>query len=124
MKILIPTGIIIILFSFSGCYYDSKEYLYPELGGCDTTNVTYSVSVQSVLDLCLGCHSNSNAASKGGNVKLQNYADVKASALSGKLLGSIKHSATYKPMPKNAAKLEDCKITIIEKWIDAGEPNN
>lgn len=124
MKILIPIGIVILILSFSGCYYDSREYLYPELTPCDTTNVTYSGSVKPIMDLCIGCHSNSTAASSGGNVKLQDYADVKARALDGKLLGSLKHSAGYYPMPKGSASLESCKITIIEKWIKAGEPNN
>jgi hypothetical protein len=125
MKILIPSAIIILLFSFSGCYYDSKEFLYPELSSsCDTTNITYSGSVKPILDLCQGCHSNGSAASYGGGIKLEDYTDVKAHAIDGKLLGSIKHSGGYSPMPKGSSQLETCKITIIEKWISAGEPNN
>lgn len=125
MKILIPTIVIVLLFSFSGCYYDSKEYLYPELSAsCDTTNITYSGSVVSALDLCQGCHSNNSAASYGGNIKLQNYADVQAHALDGKLLGSIKFTSGFSPMPKGSTQLANCKITIIEKWIKAGALNN
>ena len=125
MKILIPSAILLFLLSFSSCYYDSKEYLYPELSAsCDTTNITYSGSVKPILDLCIGCHSNSSASSSGGGIQLQDYADVKSRALDGKLLGSIKHTGGFSPMPKNSAQLESCKITIIEKWITAGEPNN
>jgi hypothetical protein len=122
MKIIIPF-IAIILFAISGCYYDSQEYLYPNITPCDTTNVTYSLSVQPIIYDCLGCHSNSTAASLGGNVKLQSYADVKLRVDDGKLLSSIKWTSSYH-MPKNAAKLDDCKITIVQKWVDAGAPNN
>jgi len=123
MKILIPC-IIILFFALSGCYYDSQEFLYPQLNSaCDTTNITFSGSVKPILDLCLGCHSNSTAASYGGNVKLENYADIKITVDNNKLMASINQTGP-KPMPKNSAKLPDCQITIIRKWIEAGAPNN
>jgi hypothetical protein len=75
--------IIILMFitaAVFGCYYDNEEYLYPQLNTvCDTVSVTYSVSVKSVLKQnCLSCHSNNTAASLGGNIKLENYANVKS----------------------------------------------
>jgi len=122
MRIIVPI-ITIFLFAVSGCYYDSQEFLYPQITPCDTTNVTYTLSVKPIIYDCLGCHSNSNASSLGGNFKLENYADVKLRADDGKLLSSIKWTSSFN-MPKNSAKLESCKIIIIEKWIGAGAPNN
>lgn len=124
MKILIPTVIIILLFSMSSCYYDSKEFLYPKLNpSCDTANITYSICITSILETnCLGCHSGS--ASSGGGIILDNYTDVKKQVDNGKLIGSIKWSNGYSPMPKSASKLLSDDINIIQKWIDAGAPNN
>jgi hypothetical protein len=125
--------ILLIFCVLSTCYYDSEEYLYPEVNNsCDTVNVTFSLSVTPILqDNCYECHSNSNAASHL-TFKLQDYADVKPRALSdgshtgGSLLGAINHTAGYKPMPYPAgsSKIPGCKIMIIQKWIDSGSPDN
>ncbi len=91
---------------------------------CDTTNVTYSGSVKSLLDLkCVGCHGNNNP---GGGIKLTNHAEVKAQADNGKLLGSINHSYGFKPMPYPAGsnQLPQCEIDVIRIWMEAGTPNN
>jgi hypothetical protein len=111
---------------FWSCYYDSKEFLFPEINdGCDTINITFALSVAPVLDqYCLSCHGNSTAASYGSNIKLEDYTDVKAQADNGKLIGSISHESGYSPMPKGASKLDNCIITAIKQWIDAGAQNN
>jgi cytochrome c5 len=110
----------------SRCYYDSEEYLFPETGNnCDTANASYSLSVFPILDnKCLTCHSNASAAALGGNVKLENYADVKARADDGKLIGTITHASGFVPMPMGGSKLDDCSISVIQKWIDNGSLND
>lgn len=117
---------ILLAFIVSTCYYDSEEYLFPQINdNCDTTDVTYFNSVVPVLDqYCLGCHNNTSAASVGGNIKLEDYADVKIRVENGSLVGSISHSTGYSAMPKGASKLDDCTITIIKIWVDAGSPDN
>jgi len=118
--------ILLSILFFSGCYYDSQEYMFPQLGSdCDTTNVTYSGTVQPILSSsCLSCHSNSTAASYGANIKLENYSDVLIRVNDGKLYGSIAQTGSFSPMPKNSSKLSDCKISSVKIWIDAGAPNN
>ena len=122
MKVIIPFAILILL-SFSSCYNDSQEYLYPSLKVCDTSNVTYSVCVNLILDeTCRSCHGG-NAAS-GGGIKLNTYEEVMKTVDNGKLLGSIKWLNGYKQMPKGSSKLENIKIETIQKWVDNGAPNN
>jgi len=129
-KALIHVSQFIIIFIsilfFSGCYYDSYEYLYPQLGSdCDTTNITYSGTIQPILSSsCLSCHSNSTAASYGANIKIENYSDVILRVNDGKLYGSISHTGGFSPMPKNSIKLNDCKVASVKIWIDAGASNN
>lgn len=125
MKIIIITAILIVC-CMSSCYYDSKEYLFPQLtSGCDTTNITYTLSVIPIFNNhCLSCHSNSTAAAYGANIRLENYTDVKARVDDGKLWGSISHSTGFSPMPKGSSKLNECKLSIIQKWIDKGAANN
>jgi Planctomycete cytochrome C len=89
---------------------------------CDTTTITYSAAVVPIINTnCKGCH-NPNFLS--GNLDLTSYTNVKTIALNGKLMGSVDHLPGFPAMPKGAAKLTDCKITQIKKWIAAGALNN
>ncbi len=89
---------------------------------CDTTDFKYSTAIKPLMtNKCQGCH---NPASLGGGVDLSTYAGVKASALTGKLYGSIIWSAGISAMPKGGLKMPDCEIKQVKKWIDAGTPNN
>ena len=108
----------------AGCYYDSRDFVYPTLNNScnDTINVTYSAKIVPILNsYCTSCHSGSNPS---GNIKLDAYASVKALVDNGKLLGSIKQNGTAIAMPQGGGKLDDCKIAAFSKWIQAGAPNN
>lgn len=91
-------------------------------GSCDTAIFTYSAAVKPVINTkCYGCH---NPANLGGNIDLSTYNAVRTVALNGKLYGSVAQQPGYSPMPKNSAKLSDCEIRQIQKWIGAGALNN
>jgi hypothetical protein len=113
-----------ILFFAASCYYDNEEALYPSLSSsCDTINVTFSGTVSPILaNSCLSCHSNATAPSAGNNIRLQDYADVLANKVA--IAGSIKHSGTYSPMPKNGGLLKPCSITQFDIWVRKGALNN
>ncbi|MBK7886356.1 MAG: hypothetical protein IPJ86_03360 [Bacteroidetes bacterium] len=66
----------------------------------------------------------SPGSSPGGGVDLSNYAGVSGAAFDGSLLGSVEHAAGWDAMPKNSARLPDCEIIQIRKWVNAGAPNN
>ena len=114
----------IFLLFLNSCYYDNAEALYPTLSStCDTTNVTFSTTIVSILNNnCYSCHSNATAASSGNNIKVQNYADVVA--IAARLIGSVKHTGPYSPMPKNGGTLKACSVTQLDIWIRNGMPNN
>lgn len=126
MKLLSSNLVIIffLLLTFLSCYYDSEEALYPVIGtSCDTTDVTFTGTVSPMLaNNCYSCHSNASSASFGNGIAIENYADVKARAIS--IQGSVKHSASYSPMPKNGGKLNPCLIDQFDIWIKNGMPNN
>ena len=113
--------IILLLIGFlQGCYYDNKDILNPSV--CDTTIVTYSVSVNPVITAyCTGCHSGPNSPLA---ISLETYAGVKSQVANGKLLGVVTHSSGFVPMPQNENKLSDCNIAKIRVWKAASEPNN
>lgn len=88
---------------------------------CDTNVYTYSGAVQPIMQTyCVGCHNSPSVP--GGS--LNDYNSVKEAAVNGRLIGDIKHLPGYNPMPQGGAKLADCQITQIEKWVASGAPNN
>jgi mono/diheme cytochrome c family protein len=115
--------LIIILGSFTlvpSCYNDKEDALYP-FQKCDTTHVTYSQTVSSILsNNCLTCHTSANPL---GNVNLDSYAAVKVYVTNGKLIPSIDHTGPY-PMPKGGSMLPSCSIAQIKQWVIDGAPNN
>lgn len=121
-KVLISA--VVIIASFSGCYYDNMEELYPELiinNNCDTTIApTYSGNVSQIIaNNCLSCH----ATGLGNPYELDNYQGLAAVAASGQLVGAIYRQAGYQAMPPSAP-MDECQKVLIRKWVDAGHPNN
>lgn len=89
---------------------------------CDTINVTFSGTIWPIIQgRCYGCHSGS---SPSGGVSLQNHQDIAMVAVSGRLLGAVKHQPGYAPMPPSGPQLTNCQINQIKKWIENGTPNN
>jgi hypothetical protein len=89
---------------------------------CDTSVFTYGAAISPLMNtFCKGCH---NPASLGGGIDLSTYAAVKVVATNGKLMGSISHASGFIAMPQGSAKLSDCRISQVQKWISAGAPNN
>lgn len=88
---------------------------------CDSSNYSYSGRIQPLLATwCLGCHS---GAAAGGGYNFSTYTGVLPAVSNTKLLGSLQHLSGYKPMPQNS-QLSSCDLNAIEKWVNAGTPNN
>ena len=92
---------------------------------CDTTQFGYTNAVQTILaNNCGGCHGTKPGSA---NVYLGDYASAKAYITANKtlFLNAINHSTTLtasQRMPPSA-KMIDCKILQVQKWIDKGYPN-
>lgn len=94
----------------------------PNVAGCVTENMSYSVDIAPVLDTyCVGCHGG-NVPS--GGIDLSHHAGVKSVADNGRLFGAITWTTGFSPMPQGGEKLPDCTIDKIKTWVDAGALNN
>jgi len=92
-----------------------------ETNGCNTENVSFSATVFPIIqNYCMGCHSGSSP--QGGQL-LTNYAQISATANSGKLIGVL-NGTSYTPMPYLQPPLNACFIDKIEAWVNSGSPNN
>ena len=113
---LVASGLLV-----GACYYDRFEALHPLAGYVNTCDPvldsTYTAAIRYIMaNSCTSCH---NSQSSQGNISLDNYASVKESAESGKLLGAIEHQNGFKAMPP-ASKIKDCEIEKIHTWINNG----
>ncbi len=115
----------------SACYYDSVEELDPnfgQIGNCDTAGViSFSQRIQPILTTYCGTSGSAASSCHGNNatssIPLVTHADVSLSA-SDNLMDAIRHENGASAMPKGGGKLDNCRITLIQKWIDEGKLNN
>lgn len=121
-RALLLTGLCCALF-FVSCKYDVEQELNGIATPCDTTNVTYSITIRGIINNygCLTCHSGPTPT---GSFKLETYENVKAKVDDGRLLGAINHWPGFIPMPQDRPKMSDCDISKVEAWVKAGAPNN
>lgn len=118
---------IAVLVTFSGCYYDVEEELYPPQSGsspCDTSDVRYSVQVSAILDLrCNGCHGGPNASA---GIRLDNYSDIKnyIEQTGTTFVSSIEQDGSASAMPQGQPRIPDCEINQIKFWVASGYPEN
>jgi hypothetical protein len=111
---------LILSITAMGCHYRVEEDLYPS--DCNLNTVTYQSTIAPIMTAyCLGCHS---TAANLGSVRLEGYDAVKTYVNNGRLLGSIKHSPGFSPMPKDSPKIPSCAIRQLEQWIAEGALNN
>lgn len=88
---------------------------------CDTTLVKYTTHIAPLMvNYCRGCH---NAASAGGNVKLDTYDNVKANVQTpGKVICAITANGCTL-MPKGGSSIGFCNIRKIQIWAENNFPN-
>ncbi|MCE7933515.1 MAG: hypothetical protein DYG96_02860 [Chlorobi bacterium CHB2] len=85
---------------------------------CDTLNMTYTRNIKPILQTyCVGCHS---GPSPSAGQRLDNFSDVRAAGVGGRLYGVVSHSAGYPKMPYNGNKLDSCRIATIKAWVNQG----
>ncbi len=113
--------IAISLLLISSCEYNNLEVMYPIEEICDTTDVSYSNSIQALLTANCGttttCHQASGSLSE---IPLVTYDDVMNVVATGQFLSSVTHDGNTALMPKGGSKLNDCSINTIKAWINQG----
>lgn len=113
----------IILFLATACSWENLESLYPDIGNCDTLDVSFAGDIVPLFtNHCYSCHSNENAPEFAQGIALEDYPDV--SAASSLIVGAINHLDSFSAMPKESEKLDSCSILTFEAWINSGKPEN
>jgi len=119
--LLAGTTLLLIGIGVAGCYNDNAEELYPQPtgGSCDTTNVTYTGTLKTIVDnqcAISGCHA--GAVPTGFDLSTYNGLKIVGN---GKLIPAITHTGPF-PMPQGMPKLDDCTIAKFQAWVNNGMP--
>jgi len=90
---------------------------------CDTNSVTYTNSIQPLIqNYCLGCHSTTSAVKSGGGIIIDSYSNTKTQTQTGHLICSIDHTGTCSQMPKGLNQLSFCEIRKFKIWMNNNFP--
>jgi hypothetical protein len=106
--------------SFSSCYYDKEELLYPGSNqpvDCTTVAAKFSADISPIMSgkcATSGCHD----VTAAGGVILQTYAQISAA----KDRINVRCVVQKSMPPSGPLPLSD--INKLKCWIDAGAPNN
>jgi len=116
LVILLSVGVFI-----TSCGDDDDE------GECNTTDLTYDNFAEDFLVTnCAtagGCHVQANAGVPTVG-SFETYTDAKVIVDSMKIIGAINHQDGFSNMPKGELKLDDCSISKLTAWVNAGAPEN
>ena len=89
---------------------------------CDSTAFKYAADIAPIMStFCNGCHGGSFPSA---GINTSTWSGLQASVTNGSLLGSVQHTGGFSFMPKGTAMMDECNITKIRKWIQAGALNN
>ena len=111
---------IVIMVVSQSCDYRDEETLYPQV--CDTTQVTYALTIAPLVELrCTPCH---NAEAIESGIPLIGYDNIKAMVDGQRLLGAIHHEVGFSPMPKDRSMLPECEVLKFDRWVADGALNN
>lgn len=104
----------------AGCSYSHGE---PEpTCNAATQTITYASVISPIFDAnCRQCHSAAAANTLGGGNDFSTYQTIR-NYPTATIMGCIKHEPNHSPMPKGRAKLSDCDIERMQRWMDAGKP--
>ncbi len=114
MRALLPLSFFALL--ATGCYYDNEEELYG--APCDLSTFSYAATIQPILQA--NCYASACHGPNGDNGELITYAQVQAVVNDGSFRQAV---VVEKRMP-DGGSLTACELDLIEKWLDAGAPND
>ena len=116
MRTLLPLFLIALL--AAGCYYDNEDDLYGP--ACDASVFSYSAKIQPIIQANCQNSSCHGAGQADGNGELLTYDNVMTFIQDNRLRNAV---VVNKSMPKDGS-LTTCERDLIEKWLNAGAPNN
>lgn len=111
---------VLLLGLAAGCSYSHGD----PAPACDIASetITYAGVISPIFEAnCRRCHGAAVAATLGGGNDFGSYAAI-SSYPQAALMGSIKHTAGYDPMPKDGSKISDCEIARLDAWYAKGKP--
>ena len=112
----------LFLMTASRCTSDNIEDRAGSGNFCDTSAVSFSQDIKSIIGQnCEGCH---NGASASGGLNLAGHQNIQAAALSGSIMDRVQRPVSDPlSMPLNGP-LSSCDQKKLTAWINQGALDN
>ncbi|MAZ96632.1 MAG: hypothetical protein CMP53_03815 [Flavobacteriales bacterium] len=112
----------LFLMTASRCTSDNIEDRTGSGNFCDTSAVSFSQDIKSIIGQnCEGCH---NGASASGGLNLAGHQNIQSAALSGSIMDRVQRPLSDPlSMPPNGP-LSDCDQKKLTAWISEGALDN
>lgn len=110
------------LMTTSRCTYDNIEDRAGSGSFCDTSAVSFSQDIESIIQQnCEGCH---NGVSASGGLNLADHLNIQPAALNGLIMDRVRRPLSDPlSMPPNGP-LSDCYQKKLRAWINQGALDN
>ena len=106
---------VVVMILFSGCTQSLIPEEYLESTIPIDSIVTYENQIKSVISQnCIACHSGSNP---NGNLRLENYDQVRNASENGTLIQRINDAAN--PMPTSGLMSSSTRA-LFDEWVSGG----
>lgn len=135
---LAKSGVLLCLLTLiAACSYTNKSNLpTPAPAPCALpSTISYQTDVLPILkEDCYSCHDaahyqNSPPNGSGGELNMENFKQLQSYSLAAngrngtaKLVGAVRRDPGFEGMPFEKAKIDRCKIAVLEAWAAAGAP--
>ncbi len=122
LKLVTVSGLFSLLLFIPSCTSNNIEDKYGPGSACDTSAVTFSQDIESIIaQNCEMCHNNNSAS---GGLNLAGYENTQACALNGALMDRVERPMSDPLSMPPAGPLSDCDQKKLMAWINEGAPNN
>lgn len=131
LKVLTITGVLCAGLMWSCSWHNVEDDVMPPppavVDPCDTMAVSFADTIQIIMNATCspsgsgqGCH----LAGNGARPTIADYASIKDLVEQGRIDARV-FNADPSPMPPSGNPvLTACEKKLLQRWIDAGAPNN
>ena len=110
--------LIIIAAGIASCSSDSED----PIETCVVDNLTYTNDIAAIINTNCATTDVCHTATSTRIFSLADFAAVSLQVPENRISGAINQLSGFAAMPRNAERLDDCTIAMIDQWLDDGAP--
>ena len=111
-------SLIIVAAVIASCSSDSED----PMATCEPDNLTYTNDIAAIINTNCATTDVCHTATSTRIFSLADFNAVNLQIPENRISGAINQLSGFAAMPRNAERLDDCTIAMIDQWLDDGAP--